>query len=233
MTPPSRGPTGRRIVPGFLAVLLAVLTACSATTGTASTTPSGAAPSLASIAATPSTEASTMPSESPASTAPTDSPEPTAVPTSISACDLVTQAEAAALIGGGAAPGTEDTEQNVKVCSYSQEGVVFEVLVSVTPDAAAAKAAEPAFVAQIKQGASDAGLKDLKVTELPEFEPGVDAATITGSATVSGVTLKGVSIYALKGAVIVGLSFVSIGAGEVPTTDEMEAQARTSLGRLP
>jgi hypothetical protein len=40
----------------------------------------------------------------------------------------------------------------------AKEGVVFEVLVGVSPDAATAKKEEPAFKAQLEQGVSEAGI---------------------------------------------------------------------------
>jgi hypothetical protein len=47
------------------------------------------------------------------------------------------------------------------------------------------------------------------------------------------VKIQGASIYVLRGAVLIGLSVVRVGGGSVPTIAAMEAQARTSLGRLP
>jgi hypothetical protein len=217
----------------LVALSVVGLVACNAATDAGTAAPSTPAQNPAGVAPSSSITSASVPASEPASALPDDSAGSTAVPTSISACELVTRAEASTLMGTGAAAGTESTAHNDKICSYSQEGLFLDVLVSVAPDAAAAKAAEPAFKTQIEQGAAEAGLSDVKVTELPEFEPGVDAATITGSATVSGVKLQGVSIYALKGAVLVGISALAMGGGSVPTTAAMEAQMRTSLGRLP
>jgi hypothetical protein len=224
-------PASLRTIPILVALSVAGLVACNATTGAGTPIPSAPAVNPAILEST--SPSASAPSSAPASALPEESAGPTAVPTSISACDLVTKAEASALLGTAAAAGKESTEHNNKICSYSQEGLLFDVLVSVTPDAAAAKAAEPAFKAQIEESAKEGGLSDLKVTELPGFEPGVDAATITASATVSGVKIKAVSIYALKGAVLIGLSVATIGGGAIPTIAAIEAQARTSLGRLP
>ena len=151
---------------------------------------------------------------------------------SINPCDLVPAAEASALVGTTFASGKATSENNTRICTYGQEGVVFEVLVGVAPDAATAKAQEPAFKKQLEDGVAQAGLKDVKLTELPGFEPGVDAAVLSGSASAGGISVKGVALYALKGAVFVALSEVSIG-GSVASSDAMQAQAHTTLGRLP
>ena len=217
--------------PAHLLILGAAigLAGCASTASNATPTP------LATTA--PASVPVTLPTASAAptaaeSTAPETSNGPTAVPTSIDPCSLVPPAEASALIGSSFDQGSVTNENNTKICSYSQEGVVFEVLVGVAPDAATAKAQEPAFKKELEDGVAKAGLKDVKLTELPDFQPGVDAAVLSGSASTGGITVKGVALYGLKGAVFVALSEISIG-GSVASTDALEAQARTTFGRLP
>jgi hypothetical protein len=154
------------------------------------------------------------------------------VPTAIDPCALVTPDEVSKLLGTTFGPGDESTEGNNKMCSYGQEGLVFEVLVAVAPDEATAKSQEPAFKASLEQAVSEAGITDAKLTELPDFEPGVDAAVLTGSLSAAGQKIAAISLYALKGAVLVALSDVALG-GSVPTSAAMQDQAKTALGRLP
>jgi hypothetical protein len=219
--------------------LALVAAACTGATSGGTEAPSAApaaAPSTdVAASATDSIEPSVAPaSEEPSPSATEASPEPTAVPTSISPCTLVTRDEASALANFKAGQGKESTEKNnSRTCSYGQAGIVFTVIVSVAPDAATAKAAEPDFKATLEKGAAQAGLADVKLTELPDFEPGVDAATITGSATVSGVKVKASALYALKGAVLVAITVLTIGGAAVPSSEAMQAQARTTLARLP
>ena len=217
----------------FLA--LAALAACTTTTGDASTGPT--LPARPSLVADASTAPSAIPSM--AAPSPTDSAAPeatvaaTAVPTAIDPCTLITPAEASKLTGSSFGPSKPTTNaNNARTCDYGQQGLFFNVLVVVAPDAATAKAQEPAFKADLEKMASDAGLKSVKLTELPDFEPGVDAAVIHGSVTAGGQTIKGVSLYALKGAVLFAMSEVMFG-GTVTSDAAMEAQAKDSLGRLP
>jgi hypothetical protein len=211
-----------------------LVAACTGATSPGPQAPSSA-PSTDVVASAPaSIDASLAPASAEAiASAPDASPQPTAVPTSLSPCSLVTQDEASALANFSAGKGKESTDANGRNCSYSQAGLLFDVRVVVAPDAATAKAGEPAFKASLEEGAKQAGLTDVKLTELPNFEPGVDAATITGSATVSGVKLKASALYALKGAVLVAITILTIGGAAVPTSEAMQAQARTTLGRLP
>ncbi len=221
--------------PGRALGALVILSAFAIGACSASTTSPG--PSLA--IASPSADASTPLSESP-SAAPEDSataeasetPQSTAVPTDIDPCQLVTADEASALAGTTLAAGTVSTENNTRICSYGAEGTVLQVLVAVTPDAAAAKAQEPAFKAQLEQGAAEAGIASPELQELTDFEPGVDAAVISGHVTANGTKVSGIALYALKGAVVIAISDISLG-GSAPSSDAMQAQAHTTLSRLP
>lgn len=216
----------------FLA--LAGLAGCTTTTGDATTAPTF--PARPSVVALASSAPSATPIATPSSAdsaAPEATVAGTAVPTAIDPCALVTPAEVSKLTGSTFGPSKATTnESNGRVCAYGQEGLFFNVLVVVAPDAATAKAQEPAFKADLEKAASDAGLAGMKLTELPDFEPGVDAAVIHGSASAGGVTIKGVSLYALKGAVLVALSEIMFG-GTITSDAAMESQAKVSLGRLP
>jgi hypothetical protein len=70
------------------------------------------------------------------------------------------------------------------------------------------------------------------LTMLPGFAPGVDAAMAQTSASVHGKTVSGIGVYVLKGAVFFAVGDVGVG-GTTPSAAAMQAQAQTSLGRLP
>ncbi len=121
-------------------------------------------------------------------------------------------------------------DNNGRICEYGQEGIEFDVMVVQAPDAATAKQQEPAFKAQLEKTATDAGIPNMKLTELPNFEPGVDAALLRGTTT-SGAPFGGVAFYALKGAVLLALTELT---GPPTVSDAaMEAEAKTALGRIP
>jgi hypothetical protein len=218
-----------------LVVLTAVsLAACSSSTASGTT---GAAiqltqPSLAvliaSSAPTPEPTTSTTPSEAAA-----ESPGATAVPTTIDPCQVVTPEEASTLAGAKFGPSSATTmSNNGKLCMYGQQGLSFNVIVTAAPDAATAKAEEPAFKAEIERAAADAGLGNMKLTEIPDFQPGIDAAVLSGTATVGGTKVEGIALYALKNAVLLALTDLAFG-GTAPTAAAMEDEAKVALGRLP
>ena len=234
MTVPVSFPS--RAMRTLFVLCVAGLAAC--TTSTAGTSPTVLTPTegpssaaVASSAAAPSSAATDLSSE-PASTSPDASPAGTPIPTAIDPCKLVPADELSKLVGFTVGPGDGSTEpNNERICSYGQEGFDFNVLVAVAPDAATAKGEEPAFKAQLEQAAAEGGLKSLKLTELPDFEPGVDAAIMTGS--VDSEAVKGISLYALKGAVLLAMSDIATLGSSIPTSAAMEDAARVALGRLP
>jgi hypothetical protein len=212
-----------------LAVLsVAGLSAC--TSAGASTAPSIIVVPPPSAAATAEPSASEAPSA--AASEPADaSAGPTAVATSIDPCQLVPPSEVATVTGfewGSDSPGFTTMDNNGRDCSYGQEGYGFDVIVVQAPDAATAKAQEPAFKAQLEEAARIGGAGTMKLTEMPDFMPGVDAAILHGSATAEGVAL-----YALKGPVLLALTELSSFGGPVATDAAMEAEAKTALGRIP
>ena len=231
--------------PGTIRVLATVmlagvvLAACSASTASGSAPPAAPVATSSAAIAAPSAESSVAPS---ASAAPSDAAlpsaseadaGPTAVPTAVDPCKLVTPAEVSALTGSTAAPPkATTTEGNGKLCSFGHGGAGFTVIVAESPDAATAKKQEPDFKAQLEQLAAEAGITDAKLSELPNFEPGVDAAVISGSVSQAGQKISAISFFALKGAVLVALSDVAIG-GSIPTSEAMQTQGKATLARLP
>jgi hypothetical protein len=228
-----------RAIPALVVLSAAALAGCSASSASGSTTPTVPTAAASTTIDTPSAETSAAPS---ASAAPSDvalpsaseaEAGPTAVPTAVDPCKLVTPAEITALTGKTpGSPKASTTEGNARLCSYGNGGVGFNVIVSQLPDAATAKQQEPAFKAQLEHLAAEAGITDAKLTELPNFEPGVDAAVISGSVTGAGQKISAISLFALKGAVLVALSDVAIG-GAIPTSEAMQAQGKATLARLP
>ncbi len=210
---------------GLLASL--TLAACSATGSSSS--PSATASTSIAPAATPTT--TTTPTATEAASA-SETSAATAVPTAIDPCQIVTAAEASTLTGATFATGQESvTDGGGKLCTYAQEGVVFEVVVGQSPDAATAQAQEAVFKSQLENGMAQAGIVNPTLTELPGFETGVDAAVVEGHATVQGVKVSAIGLYALKGAVFLSISDVTIG-GTPPSSAEIQTQAHTSLGRI-
>jgi hypothetical protein len=227
-------PSATHAVRAFLILTVASLAACTTSTtgGTAGPSISLARPSLAvvlaSSAPTPEPTTSTAPSE-----APPESPGPTAVATTIDPCQVVTQDEASKLAGSTFGPASATTmSNNGRLCAYGQEGLFLNVIVTAAADAATAKAQEPAFKAEIEQAAADAGLGDMKLTEIPDFLPGVDAAVLSGATTVGGTNVEGIALYALKNAVLLAITDLAYG-GTAPSAAAMEDEAKVALGRLP
>ena len=219
----------------LLVMTVASLAACTSPTAGGTTGPSIplARPSVAvllpSSAPTPEATTSTAPSE-----APPESPGATAVATTIDPCQVVTPEEASKLAGSKFGPSSATTmSNNAKLCMYGHQGLSFNVIVTAAPDAATAKAQEPAFKAEIEQAAADAGLGDMKLTEIPDFQPGVDAAILSGTATVGGTKVEGIAFYALKNAVLLALTDLAFGGAAAPTAAAMEDEAKVALGRLP
>ncbi len=230
-----RGTRTRPRLPRFGVLVLpivviasAALAGCSSTSTTPTPSPSATATEVATATAT------ATPTAAPASSAPaaSEAASANAVPTVYDPCQLVTASEASALAGVTFASGTKsDTPDGGKVCAYTAGTTVLEVLVGQSADAATAQAQEPAFKADLESGLAQAGIASPTLTELPGFESGVDAAVISGSVTIQGMKASAIAIYALKGAVFVAISDVTVG-GTPPTSDAIQAQAHTTLGRI-
>jgi hypothetical protein len=204
----------------------ALLAAC---TSTASPAASAAPLTSAVTSSAPSAEPSATPAEASSASGPETS-QPTGVPTAVDPCTLVTSDEVSTLAGVSLGTGKPSTTQgNGKVCTYGQEGAVFEVIVGQAPDVATAQAGEKAAEAAFQKAAANG----LKVTELKGFDNGAaDAATLEGSQTIGGGMFSASGIYVLKGTIYFAITDVSIGHAAT-TTDALQAQAITSIGRLP
>jgi len=209
------------------------LAACSSgATGStaASLAPIVAPPAPVSIA--PNDTPSPEPSASESASSPEASmAEATAVATSIDPCQIVTVDEVNKLTGASFSAGKAETDtNNVKRCTYSGEGIVFMVTAAVAPDAATAQKNEASTKAQLEAQANNL---PFKLTELPGFASGADAAVAEGSASLGGQKFAGIAIYVLRNTTFFALTDISTGGAAPPTAAQMEDQAKVTLGRVP
>ena len=218
---PGRRPYPATRVPLAALLLVLLLAACSSSGGS----PSAGGPSVSVPTATPS--ASLAATSSPAAS---ESAPPTAVVTDIDPCQLVTADEASALTGASYDQGKESSTKNhLKICTYGSQTLnIFTVEVLQAPDEATAQAGE----AQAKKALQNQVGNVLTVQQLPNFEDGVDAAVLSGNGTYQGQTISTISIVALKGTFFLAVANVALNQA-TPTSDAMQAQARTALDRLP
>lgn len=226
----------RSALGGSVLVLAAAALVASCTGATASPSESAAAGAVASLTAPPVAapfpSATASASEATASEAAATALA-TAVPTSLDPCQLVTASEVSQLTGASFADGSGEestTSGHGKICSYGQEGTVFQVIVGVAPDVATAQAGEQEAIGLLQKAAANG----LTVTQLPRFADGVaDAATLTGSKTFNGVTFAASALYLLKGTTYLGMSDIATLGAKAPSTAQMEDQAKVTLSRLP
>jgi hypothetical protein len=150
----------------------------------------------------------------------------------------VTSAEASSLAGATFAAGKPGTTSGgANTCVYGYQTLnVFTVLVTQATDAATAQAdwAQEQAKAQaaINQGIPAGANVNLNVTDVSGVTGADKAAVATFNTTISGETIGITAIYLLKGAVFLTFSDLVIGHAP-PTTAAIEAQAVTSLKRLP
>ncbi|HEU0206557.1 MAG TPA: DUF3558 family protein [Pseudolysinimonas sp.] len=174
------------------------------------------------------------PSGSPSAT---PSASASAQATTLDPCQLVTAAEASALSGASFGTGIEETTGSNgtgKRCTYgSQTTNVFFVQVATAATAADAQAAWAT-----EEAKADAALvagypaqANATVTKTDVTGLGDRAAVGTGSATIQGQTISGGVIYLLKGPNF--LAFGDLTLGAAPTAAALQAQAATSLARMP
>jgi hypothetical protein len=211
-----------------LTALLATLLLAAACNAAATPSPSPASGTPA--AATP-TESATVEATASGTT------EQSGAPTSLDPCQLVTLSEASALAGATFTTGKEDTTSGgAKTCVYGGQTLnVFQVLVAQAPDAATAQSQWTELQAQaegaLKSGAPSGINVSLNVTDVTVA--GADkAAVATASATISGTTLAISAIYVLKGATFFSFSDLVVGSA-APSASALQAQATTTLGRIP
>jgi len=71
-----------------------------------------------------------------------------------------------------------------------------------------------------------------KIDDTPTITGADRAALATFKDSVQGMTISGSAVYLLKGPVFLSFSDLALGHS-TPTASAMEAQATTSLGRVP
>lgn len=222
-------------VMGCSALAAIALAACS------SSSPSSGSGGANVGAATTAASVSTPSSQAPANSLP---PTTQATPSTAQAaaiapdpCAMVTAAEAGTLTGATFAAGkAEAWGSGGKGCTYSSPTLqIVSVQTARAQTAAEAQAAWakeqaqiPTFLEQAAQAPASAHLTT-NVTPLSGY--GDQAALISGSGTLQGVTLTVSGIYLLKGATFVGFEALAIGH-PAPSAAAIEAQATTTLGRM-
>jgi len=177
-------------------------------------------------------------SSSPTPSTPTPTPQQSASPVALDPCQLVTSSEASSIAGASFTAGKEDTTSGgAKTCAYgAQTRNVFLVLVTQAPDAATAQAdwtqEQAKAEAAIQQGLPQGSSVNLNVTNLTNVAGADKAAIASFNTMISGQAVGLIAIYLLKGSTFVTFSDLVLGK-PAPTAAAMEAQAQTTLGRLP
>jgi hypothetical protein len=163
---------------------------------------------------------------------PTSAPVQTSAPTSLDPCTLLTAEEISSLAGTTFGVGEEGTTPGGgKTCTFgAQTTNVFMVEVAQAPDVATAQTYKKQFVADLESRLQQLANAGLNVTELPNFADGA----VVGQATINaaGSTIHGSAIGVLKGTIFFGYSDVVVG-GPAPTSEALQAEAETVIGRLP
>jgi hypothetical protein len=197
-----------------------VLGACNSAASPAGTTGTSASQPAPTQVVTPTSAAASEPE--------TSLPEVTAVPTSVDPCQVVTQSEASTLAGTTFGAGVSTTTSgNAKICTYGGQTLnVLNVDVALAPDQATIDAGEAEVEAQLEQSVSE-GLTKTDLTGI-----GDKAVYLAASKTISGQTISVAAIYVVKGLTFLAISDVVAGA-PAPTSAALQAQATTSLSRLP
>ena len=150
----------------------------------------------------------------------------------------MTSSEASSIAGASFTAGKEDTTSGgAKTCAYgAQTRNVFLVLVTQAPDAATAQAdwtqEQAKAEAAIQQGLPQGSSVNLNVTNLTNVAGADKAAIASFNTMISGQAVGLIAIYLLKGSTFVTFSDLVLGK-PAPTAAAMEAQAQTTLGRLP
>jgi hypothetical protein len=163
---------------------------------------------------------------------PTSAPVQTSAPTALDPCTLLTPEEISSLAGTTFGAGEEGTTPGGgKTCTFGANTAnVFMVEVAQAPDVATAQTYKKQFVADLEARSQQLASAGLKVTELPNFADGAVIGTL--NLDIAGITINGSAMGVLKGTVFFGYSDVVKG-GAAPTTEALQAEAQTVLGRLP
>ncbi len=182
--------------------------------------------------------ATTSGSSSPTPSAASPTPQQSASPVALDPCQLVTSSEASSISGASFTAGKEGvTSGGAKTCAYgAQTRNVFLVVVTQAPDAATAQAdwaqEQAKAEAAIKQGLPQGASVNLNVTNLTNVAGADKAAIASFSTVISGQPVGVIGIYLLKGSTFVSFSDLVLGS-PTPSAATMEAQAQTTLGRVP
>ena len=171
-----------------------------------------------------------------AASSPSASSSPSAVATSLDPCQLVTSSEASALAGTTFGAGQEKTTSGGgKMCVYgSQAKNVFTVEVGQdqsSSDARAQWSSAEAKAKKLLQHKVPAGIT-VSVQTADVSGLGDKAATVYSRNSIAGHKFGISGIYLLKGATFVAFQDLLLG-GAPPSTSALQAQARTTLSRVP
>jgi hypothetical protein len=189
---------------------------------------------IAACGGSPTASATPTPSAPATASAPA---QPSASPVALDPCQLVTSAEASALAGTTYAAGREGTTNGGKTCVYGYQTTnVFLVLVAQAPDAATAQAQWGTELAQaqaeLKKGVPAGINLNFNATDVSNVTGADRAAVVTFNTTISSIRIGLSGIYVLKGATFFTFSDLLEGHAP-PTLSAMEAQAVTTLSRVP
>ena len=210
------------------------LTLAVATSALLLTACSSASSSIVSTVSTTTPSPAASRTDSPtAGTSPTGTSS--AVATSLDPCKLVTSSEASALSGRTYPAGKASTASSgLKSCVYSISGRSLTVEVVQATDAATAQAAWSQAQAAAQVAIKTQLPPGLQVNLTTGSVPGLGdrAATLQGSESFAGHSLGVSGIYVLKGATFFAFQDISIGGGTAASSADMQAQARTTLGRV-
>jgi hypothetical protein len=154
------------------------------------------------------------------------------VPTSLDPCQLISSQEASSLAGASFGEGVAGTIlDGGKTCTYGSPTTnIFFVEVVQASDQATADAAKAQFLADLQANLKELTNQGIQVHELANFADGAVTAQIDLNA--GGETIQGSMFGFLKGTIFVGFSDVAIG-NPGPSSEAMQAEATTVLGRLP
>jgi len=148
-------------------------------------------------------------------------------------CRLVTSAEASALAGTTFGKGVEEANGSGKRCVYGSKTLnVFTVEVVRAKDAATASAAWAQAQTEAQSAVKQqlpAGVHFSLVTD--NVDIGDKAATVAGGTTIFGRSFGFSGVYVLKGPTFFAFQDLVLSKAP-PAVSRMEAQARTTLGRV-
>jgi hypothetical protein len=157
---------------------------------------------------------------------------PGTVATTLDPCKLVPPEEASQLAGTSFEPGVSSTDVGgLKRCVYgSLSANVFTVEVVQVADKATAQSQLAQFMAELQTQIPQLAANGLKVTELPNLADGAIFGEASLPSPVGNV--NGSALGVAKGTVFFGFSDIVMG-GPAPTSEALQAEAATVLGRLP